>query len=64
VPAARRTTGLALVATAIGVSKLLSSVLFGWLWQAWGTATAVSVFIAALGLALLAAHRGLRRIGA
>jgi MFS family permease len=64
VPAARRTTGLALVATAIGVSKLLSSVLFGWLWQTWGTATAVSVFIAALGLALLAAHRGLRRIGA
>lgn len=64
VPAARRTTGLALIATAVGIAKLLSSVLFGALWQHWGTATAVSVFIAALGLALLAAHQGLRRIGA
>ncbi|NML15986.1 MFS transporter [Azohydromonas caseinilytica] len=62
VPAARRTTGIALIATAIGLSKLLSSVLFGALWQAWGTQVAVSVFIAALALALLAAHWGLGRI--
>ena len=62
VPAARRTTGIALIATAVGVSKLLSSVLFGGLWQAWGTQVAVSVFIVALGAALLAAHWGLGRI--
>jgi MFS family permease len=62
VPAERRTTGLALVATAVGLAKLLSSVVFGWLWQGQGAAVAVSVFIAALGLALLVAHRGLGRI--
>ncbi|WP_157271712.1 MFS transporter [Azohydromonas aeria] len=60
VPAGRRTTGLALVATGVGLGKLVSSVLFGWLWQAQGTATAVSVFIAALGLALFIVHRALK----
>ncbi len=62
VPAARRTTGLAFIATAIGVAKLLSSVTFGWLWQGQGASVAVGVFIAAMGLALLAAHHGLERI--
>lgn len=62
VPAARRTTGLALVATAIGLAKLLSSVIFGWLWQGQGATVAVGVFIAAMALALLAAHRGLEGV--
>jgi MFS family permease len=62
VPAARRTTGLAFIATAIGVAKLLSSATFGWLWQGQGASVAVGVFIAAMGLALLAAHHGLERI--
>lgn len=62
VPAARRTTGLALIATAIGLAKLLSSVVFGWLWEGQGATVAVSVFIAAMGLALLAAYRGLEGV--
>ena len=62
VPAGRRTTGLALIATAIGLAKLLSSVAFGWLWQGQGATVAVAVFIAAMGLALLVAHRGLEGV--
>lgn len=51
VPAAYRTSGLAILATSVSCGKLGSSVVFGWLWQTRGTQTALS----ALGIGLLAA---------
>ena len=52
IPAHQRTSGIAVVATAIGLAKLLSSVVFGALWQATGVRDAVIFFIIALGIAL------------
>lgn len=43
-PRARRTTALAIVATCVGVGKLLSSLLFGWVWQEQGAGTAILAF--------------------
>jgi MFS family permease len=65
VPAEKRTTGLAVVATSVGVGKLLSSVFFGWMWQTYGTQTSIAVFAATLlaamigvGIWLWCRHRG------
>ena len=46
-----RSVGLAFVGTLVGLGKVISSLLFGWLWQQWGTTTAVAV----LGLGLILA---------
>lgn len=51
VPADLRTTGLALLMTLIGLSKMVSSLLFGFLWEVGSTTLAVSVF--AIGMALV-----------
>jgi MFS family permease len=51
-PPAVRAGGLALVATAVALGKLVASVLFGWLWTAAGPAWAVTVFAAGLAACL------------
>jgi MFS family permease len=60
IPPARRTIGLAIIATTIGLAKLLSSVAFGGLWQAAGLKAAIVVFIAALGVLIATALWWLR----
>jgi MFS family permease len=52
IPPAHRTSGLAIVGTAIGLTKLLSSVAFGALWQSIGVRAAVIAFVLVLGAAL------------
>ena len=49
IPAEYRTRGLAILATMVSCGKFCSSLLFGWLWQSWGTQTALT--IVSLGLA-------------
>jgi MFS family permease len=49
IPAEIRTSGLALLGTFVNSGKLISSLLFGWLWQTCGTQSAIST----LGLGLL-----------
>jgi MFS family permease len=48
IPAEFRTSGLALLGTFVSLGKLISSLLFGWIWQTWNTQSAISVL--ALGL--------------
>ncbi|MEJ0084586.1 MAG: MFS transporter [Pseudomonadota bacterium] len=52
IPPAHRTSGIAIVGTAIGITKLLSSVAFGALWQGIGIRGAVITFVLILGAAL------------
>jgi hypothetical protein len=52
VPEAVRGSGLALLNTTTGVMKLLSSIAFGTLWTLSSTNTAITVFGAALLLAM------------
>lgn len=53
IPPERRTAGIAIVATGVGVGKLVSSITFGALWQSTGVTMSVLVFGAAMGIALL-----------
>jgi MFS family permease len=53
IPPARRTVGIAIVGTAIGIAKLLSSLAFGALWQGIGVRGAVIIFVIVLGVALV-----------
>ena len=55
IPAESRTTGLAIVASCIGVGKMGSSLVFGWIWQVWGAQVALSAFAAAMVTAVLIA---------
>jgi hypothetical protein len=48
VPSAQRTTGIAALVTCIGIGKLGSSIMFGWVWQTYGTATSLVVFLGSL----------------
>lgn len=59
-PAARRTTGIALLLTAAGTGKMFSSLAFGWLSMEKGNQVAVSFFLVALAAALFTAWRLLR----
>ncbi|WP_374562887.1 MFS transporter [Ideonella sp.] len=59
-----RTRGLALLATAIGGAKFLSSLLFGALWTHWSVTTATLVFAAGLVLSVAAAALRLRQADA
>lgn len=61
VPAGRRTAGIAIVATGIGLGKLGSSIAFGALWQAYGIQRSLLVFGAAMGIALSVTWMLLRR---
>lgn len=51
-PAGQRATGLALVGTCNDVGRLVSSVVFGWLWSRGAADAAVVTFIPMLALAL------------
>ena len=60
-PPSLRGSGLALIGTATNLSRLLSSVLFGALWTAFGMHVAVVVFTGALFAAGVASAAGLLR---
>lgn len=64
VPAETRASGMALVTTAISLTKVASSVAFGVMWSAWGIGAAVAVFAIALAGALTVAMLLLARTGA
>ena len=49
------TTGLALFASLQGVVKLISSTVYGWLWQTFSTSVAIQVYAAGLTLCIAAA---------
>jgi MFS family permease len=53
-PPALRTTGIALIQTGQALSYLVSSVLFGLAWMAWGPSNASRIAAAAVAVALLA----------
>jgi MFS family permease len=57
----RRATGLAILATCIGLGKLVSSLLFGWLSEVYGSAASIGVFAAALLVVLAGCAVWLRR---
>lgn len=50
-PAQMRSSGLALLATGIGLGRLCASALYGWVWGAWGNQNAVALFTAGIVLA-------------
>jgi MFS family permease len=58
-----RTTGIAVLATAVALGKVGSSLLFGWIWETRGVWNAIAAFGGLLMLALPAAGLCLRRIG-
>jgi MFS family permease len=60
VPPALRTSGLAMLATAVGLGKMGSSLLFGWVWEVFGAQTALAHFSIALVAALAGAGIWLR----
>lgn len=62
VPAEIRTTGIAILATAIALGKLGSSLLFGWIWNAFGVWYAIVTFGVILMAVLLIAGISLRVI--
>jgi MFS family permease len=62
IPPERRTAGIALIATGIGVGKLISSVTFGALWQSVGMQNSLLVFASAMAAALLVTLRLLRSV--
>ncbi len=49
-PPERRTVGIAFLATGIGLGKMISSVLFGWLWQSSGETNSILIFTVGLVL--------------
>jgi MFS family permease len=54
-PEQLRGSGLALLATGIGLARLCASALFGWLWSVWGSQAAVGIFALSLvGATILA----------
>jgi MFS family permease len=63
VPPEIRASGLAILATAIAMGKAVSSLLFGWIWVAYGVQSAIFTFGAILMAAMLAAGFCLRVIG-
>lgn len=56
-PEALRTSGLALLNTVVSVARLLSSVLFGWLWLSGAIGTSVLVFSFGLLIALISSWK-------
>ena len=44
IPAETRTTGLAVLGTMTGIGKVLSSILFGWLWETYGMGPSIATF--------------------
>ena len=62
IPAEYRTRGLAILATAVSSGKFCSSLLFGWLWQTWGTQTALAAMSLGLVGSLVVATYLLREV--
>jgi MFS family permease len=60
VPEALRGSGLALLGTAVSITRLLASVLFGLLWTLVGLDVTIAIFAAGLVMAMALAVRGLR----
>jgi MFS family permease len=63
-PAHLRSSGLALLATGIGLARLCASILYGWLWGQWGSQAAVGYFLAGMMVAASAAWWLLRKAAA
>src|SRR5262245_13301807 len=63
IPPEMRASGLAILATAIALGKAGSSLLFGWIWDAYGAPSAIVTFGAILTSAMLTAGYCLRVIG-
>lgn len=63
IPPEMRASGLAILATAIALGKAGSSLLFGWIWDAYGAPSAIVTLGAILTAAMLAAGFRLRVIG-
>lgn len=61
IPPEFRTSGLAILATAISAGKFISSLLFGLLWQTSGTQNALAILLAGLAAALLVSAIFLRK---
>jgi MFS family permease len=61
-PSELRASGLALLATATGLARLFSSVMFGAVWNWWGIELALGVFIVGLIAAMLLALPTLFRV--
>ena len=55
-----RTTGLAVLATAVGLTRIGSSVLYGWLWQQTGQSSAIQVFAVGMTVCLFLSIWALR----
>jgi MFS family permease len=60
-PAPLRTSGLALVGTAIGIGKMISSVVFGWVWVGASQTRAIVFFLVGLIVVVIIASIWLRR---
>jgi MFS family permease len=63
VPPAARASGLAVLATAIALGKMGSSLLFGWMWDAYDVRPTIIMFVAILMAATLVAGFCFRVIG-
>jgi MFS family permease len=63
VPPESRASGLAVLATSIALGKMGSSLLFGWMWDAYGARSAIAMFLAILMAATIVAGFCLRVIG-
>jgi len=63
IPPEARASGLAVLATAIALGKMGSSLLFGWMWDAYGVRSAIAMFVAILVAATLVAGFCFRVIG-
>lgn len=63
VPGETRTTGIAVLATAIALGKVGASLLFGWIWETRGVWDAIAVFGGLLMLAIPTAALCLRNFG-
>jgi MFS family permease len=61
IPVALRATGLAVLATLIGVGKMSASLIFGWLWERYGASTAVPILALLLAGAVVLAAFLLRK---
>jgi MFS family permease len=62
IPTEFRTSGLALLGTFVSLGKLISSLLFGWLWQTWSTRSAISTLAIGLIVAVAVGIGSLRQL--
>jgi MFS family permease len=63
VPLETRASGLAVLATAVAMGKMGSSLLFGWMWDAYGVRPTIFMFVVILMAATLVAGFSFRVIG-